>query len=196
MIRTKKSNPEDHAVMNAIQLVQRLHQHRAWVNGKLLDSAEQLSAQQLRAEFAIGQGSVWKSLLHLSAAEYVWLETLLGNEQALFPGDLAGQLPGNQQGVGRVTDLNDLRQRWAAQDERWIAYLSGLTPEALGEIVYRSRTKDGATMRFGCRRGDALLHVCTHAHYTAAQVMNMLRQNGAEKLRDIMLLSLARMDVA
>ena len=65
--------------MNAVELLQRLHQHRAWVNGNLLTAAAALSDEQLRSAFQIGQGSVWKSLLHLYAAENVWLEALLGN---------------------------------------------------------------------------------------------------------------------
>jgi uncharacterized damage-inducible protein DinB len=57
--------------MNAINLIQRLHQHRAWVNENLLAAATALSDDQLRQEFQIGQGSIWKSLLHLYAAEFV-----------------------------------------------------------------------------------------------------------------------------
>jgi uncharacterized damage-inducible protein DinB len=182
--------------MDTIPLLQRLHQHRAWVNRKLLDAAEQLSGEQLLAQFAIGQGSVWKSLTHLCAAEHVWLETLKGDEQALFPGDLPGKLPGNQQGEGRIADLADLRQRWAALNARWVAYLASLKPEALEESVYRTRTKDGATMRLSVRRSDALLHVCTHSHYTATQVINMFRQNGVAKLPEIMLLTMAREETA
>jgi hypothetical protein len=37
-----------------------------------------------------------------------------------------------------------------------------------------------------------LLHVGTHAHYTAAQVVNMFRQTGVESLPETMLISLAR----
>jgi hypothetical protein len=37
-----------------------------------------------------------------------------------------------------------------------------------------------------------LLHVCTHALYTGAQVVNMLRESGVEKLPETMLISLAR----
>src|ERR1700733_1997630 len=86
--------------MTALDLVRRLHQHRAWANGNLLTAAAQLSDEQLRSPFPIGQGSIWKSLLHLYAAEFVWLEALLGNEEFLVPGDLSGKLPGNQQGEG------------------------------------------------------------------------------------------------
>jgi uncharacterized damage-inducible protein DinB len=174
--------------MNAVELVQRLHQHRAWVNGNLLTAAATLSDEQLRSAFQIGQGSVWKSLVHLYAAEYVWLEALHGNETFVVPGDLPGKIPGNQQGEGGVTDLADLRQKWSALEQRWNDYLASLTPAALEEFVDRK----GSMGRFSTRRSDVLLHVCTHAHYTAAQVVNMLRQIGVEKLPETMLISLAR----
>jgi uncharacterized damage-inducible protein DinB len=176
--------------MNAVELLQRLHQHRAWVNANLLAAAETLSHEQLQSEFQVGQGSIWKSLLHLYAAEYVWLEALLGNEQFLVPGDLPGKLPGNQQGEGGVTDLADLRLKWSELERRWTGYLANLSSAALEEVVYRKSVSLGD--RLGTRRSDVLLHVCTHAHYTAAQVVNMLRHAGIEKLPETMLISLAR----
>ena len=175
--------------MNAEELIQRLHQHRAWVNSNLLTAAATLSDEQLRSAFTIGQGSVWKSLLHLYAAEHVWLEALLGNEAFLVPGDLPGKLTGNQEGEGGITSLAELRQKWSALEQRWVDYLAALTPKALEDVVYRKSTTSG---RFGTRRSDVLLHVCTHAHYTAAQVINMFRQVGMEKLPETMLISLAR----
>jgi uncharacterized damage-inducible protein DinB len=177
--------------MSAVQLLKRLHQHRAWVNGNLLTAAATLSHEQLRSAFQIGQGSVWKSLVHLYAAEYVWLEALLGNEGFLVPGDLPGKIPGNQQGEGGIPGLDDLRQKWSALEQRWLGYLASLTPAALEEVVYR---KSSSGQRFGTRRSDVLLHVCTHAHYTAAQVVNMLRHVGVEKLPDTMLIALARQE--
>jgi uncharacterized damage-inducible protein DinB len=178
--------------MNAVELLQRLHQHRAWVNGNLLTAAANLSDEQLRSPFQIGQGSIWKSLLHLYAAEYVWLEALLGNDDPLLQGDLPGKLPGNQQGEGGITGLGDLRQKWSALEQRWVGYLAALTPEALEDLVYKKSTSSGLGKRFGTRRSDVLLHVCTHAQYTAAQVVNMLRQAGVDRLPETMLISLAR----
>jgi uncharacterized damage-inducible protein DinB len=174
--------------MNAVELLQRLHQHRAWVNGNLLTAAATLTDDQLRSAFQIGQGSIWKSLVHLYAAEYVWLEALLGNEAFIVPGDLSGKIPGNQLGDGGITGLDDLRQKWSSLEQRWGSHLAALTPPALQEVVYRK----GSMGRFATRRSDVLLHVCTHAHYTAAQVINMLRQTGIEKLPETMLISLAR----
>ena len=60
----------------------------------------------------------------------VWLEALLGNDDPLVPGDLPGQLPGNQQGEGGITGLDDLRHKWSALEQRWTGHLAALTPEA------------------------------------------------------------------
>src|SRR5262245_43763620 len=180
--------------MNPVQLLQRLHQHRAWVNRNLLTAAANLSDGQLRSPFAIGQGSIWMSLVHLHAGEYVWLEGLLGDDYPSLPGACPCKLPGNQQGEGGLTVLDDLPRKWSILEERWIGYLASLTPEALEEVVYKKSTSSGLGKRSGTRRADVLLHVCTHAHYTAAQVVNMLRQTGVESLPETMLISLARHD--
>ena len=178
--------------MNGVILVQRLHQHRAWVNGNLLQVAEKLGSEELRREFAIGQGSVWKSLLHLYAAEFVWLEALMGNDDPVAPGDLPRQLPGNQLGKGATQSLPELKERWTELNRRWDEYLADLKPESLDDLVYKWSTSFGKGRRFGSRRADVLLHVCTHAQYTTAQILNMLRQLGVKELPEVMVISLAR----
>ena len=178
--------------MDSAALIRRLHQHRAWVNENLLAVAGRLSEEELRREFAIGQGSVWKTLLHLYAAEYVWLEALLGDDDPVTPGDLPKRLPGNQLGEGAVGSLDELQARWAELGRRWEGYLAELNAEALDELVYKWSTSFGQGRRYGTRQGDVLMHVCTHAQYTAAQVLNMLRQLGVKELPEVMLISLAR----
>ena len=177
--------------MNAVDLLQRLHQHRAWVNGNLLTAAATLSDEQLRSPFQIGQGSIWKSLVHLYAAEYVWLEALLGQRR---PRSCQATCRANSQAISKARAgsraWTTCGRSGSALEQRWIGYLASLTPESLEEVVYKKGSVTG--QRFGTRRADVLLHVCTHAHYTAAQVVNMLRQAGVEKLPETMLISLAR----
>lgn len=179
--------------MSSLDVVRRLHQHRAWVNAILLTAAEKLDADALQRPLAIGQGSLWRSLMHMYGAEYVWLEVLRGNETALLPGDLPDQLPGNQAGEGGITTLAELKSRWLAREERWRDYLAGLTESQLDDLVYRLSSYGP---RRATRRLDVLLHVCTHAHYTAAQTINMLRQLGATELPNPMLITLARDELA
>ncbi len=88
------------------------------MNDELLDTADQLTEEQLRQPFEIGQGSIWMSLTHLYAAEYVWLEALMGNETPLTPGDVRGKLPGNQEGEAAMISLSELRSRWKELNDR------------------------------------------------------------------------------
>ena len=178
--------------MNATEIIRRLHQHRVWANRQLLTAARQLSTGQLHQEFAIGQGSVWKTLTHLLAAEFVWLAALMGDDDPLLPGDVRGKLPGNQLGESTLGSLDELQTQWRDLEKRWSEYLAQLDEATLDELVYKISTSSGAGQRFGTRRVDVLIHVCTHAQYTTAQLVNMLRQLGQSELPDVMLISLAR----
>lgn len=178
--------------MSELRWIMRLNQHRAWVNRNLLNCAANLTKEQWFTPLAIGQGSLWKTFTHMFAAEYVWLSALRGNEDPLFPGDVAGKLPGNQLGEGAIANFEELQSRWLAHEELWQPYLQSLSVESLEELVYKKISSSTDGKRLGARRGDILLHVCTHAHYTTAQAMNMLRQLGVQKLPDVMLILLAR----
>lgn len=176
--------------MHAIDLIRRLHQHRRWANQRLLASAENLPDASLRRQFAIGQGSIWKTLTHRYAAEFVWLAALNGDETPLTPGDVPGKLPGNQEDDGGARSVAELRSRWSELDARWHDYLDRLTDEDLNDSVFKVSSLSGE--RLATSRSDILLHVCTHAQYTTAQLVNMLRQSGQKELPDTMLISMAR----
>jgi uncharacterized damage-inducible protein DinB len=182
--------------MDGSQVIRRLHEHRMWVDDRLLAAVQPLTADELHRQFPIGQGSIWRTLTHTVAAEYVWLEALLGDENPLFVGDVRGKLPGNQAGEGALTSLDELAATWQALHARWKAYLTELRDESLDEIVYKVSTSSGFGHRLATKRADVLLHVCTHAQYTTAQLVNMLRQLGREQLPDVMLVTMARHEAA
>lgn len=73
---------------------------------------------------------------------------------------------------------------------------ASLSDDSLTDIVYKISTSSGLGKRHGTRRADILLHVCTHAQYTTAQLNNMLRQLGVTPLPESMLISLARKEAA
>jgi len=83
-----------------VKSILRLHEHRRWVDQALFESVQMLSEAQSRQTFPIGQGLIWQSLLHLYAAEYVWLEALSGDETPVLPGNLAGGIAGKSKGNG------------------------------------------------------------------------------------------------
>lgn len=154
--------------MNASDLLRRLHEHRIWANHRFLAVTDTLTDEQLHESFEIGQGSVWKTLTHLLAAEYVWLEALLGNESPVMPGDLSDELPGNQKGKDVIADHAELRVCWNELDRRWDEYLESLDDAAFDDPVYKISTSSRLGKRHATRRSDILLHVCTHAQYTTA----------------------------
>lgn len=180
--------------MNSTSLIQRLHQHRIWANENLLASCQALTTAELMQQFEIGQGSIWRSVLHMYAAEFVWLAALLGEADAVAPGDLPNKLPGNQEGEFPITTFEELVKRWKVLSDRWNAYLITLTPESLDDIVQRKSSSSFAGQTLGSKRSDILLHVCTHAHYTTAQVINMLRHSNVKVLPEVMLITLARQE--
>ena len=162
------------------------------MNRLLLDAASSLSEEDLRRPFDIGQGSLWRTLTHLFAAEFIWIAAFNGNERAAVPGDAPGDLPGNQRAEGGFRSLAELRSQWAELGARWEEYLAGLTAEALDETVHRVSTSSGSPKRFAARRSDVLLHLSLHAQYTTAQAANMLKRLGVSPLPDPMLITLAR----
>lgn len=178
--------------MNACDLLRRLHEHRLWVNGLLCGAARLLSRDQLHQPFPIGQGSVWQSLIHLYVAEYVWLEALEGDCQPKLPSELLGQPLGCHLGATCGEPLEELSALWRALDDRWAANLAALTDQTLTETVYKTSPGSPVNVAFATSRSDVLMHVCTHAHYTAAQLVNMLRSLGVKSLPDPMLITLAR----
>jgi uncharacterized damage-inducible protein DinB len=174
----------------ASSLLARLNHHRAWVNENLLAAAATLNDDQLQQSFAIGQCSVWKSLLHMYAAEYVWLEALLGDDDPCCPGDIRGKLPGNQLGVGALQSLVELRDAWAVLQGRWQDYVAVLAEVSLHDPISKTSIVVPAGARLVVPRAEVILHVCLHAHYTTAQVINMLRQLGVETFPKTMLTQL------
>lgn len=97
---------------------------------------------------------------------------------------------------GAIASFAELKAKWTDLAGRWTTYPSQLRPESLDEIVYKTSTSSGLGKRRGTRRSDVLLHLCTHAQYTTAQVINMFRHVDAANLPEVMLISLARQEMA
>lgn len=166
--------------MEAIRLLRRLREHQAWANARLLDAARGLTPEQFERTFPIGQGSVLKTLTHLYGAESVWLEALEGQQDPVSPFDI------------RFATLADLETAWQTLDRRWAVYFDRLSDADLDAPVAKRSSSSGAGRVFVTSTSDVLLHLATHAQYTAAQLKNMLRHLGVSPLPDVMLITLAR----
>jgi uncharacterized damage-inducible protein DinB len=183
----------DSLSVNSLTVVRRMHEHRIWADHQLVHAAVSLTDEQLHHDLPIGQGSVWKSLCHMWAAEHVWLDAVHGIEAAVAPGDDPRKLPGNQLAADGMRTMSELETRWERLHARWANYLAKLSADNLVRDVWRSSPMIDPPKRLKTALLDVLLHVCMHAHWTAAQTVNMLRTVGAETpLPNVMHISLAR----
>lgn len=159
-------------------------------------AAGSLTAAQRHQPLPIGQGSVWQSLVHFYVAEFVWIEALEGNANPGLPAEILGDPLGSRLSDCPDEALKRLTEMWTGLEARWVDYLSRLTESSLDDDVHKTKSGAQPEIILGTKRGDVLLHVCTHAHYTTAQVVNMLRSLGVTPLPDPMLITLARQQFA
>lgn len=161
----------------AVELVQRMHEHRLWVRIRLIEAIGPLSEAQRTKLFPMGPGSLHRILIHMYGAELVWLEALLGTPAPRFPND------------DEFTDFAKLLHAWAALDQRWSRYLGDVDADELNRLVVRSNR---AGVPHTTTVEDILIHVCTHDFYHTAQAVNMLRQLGVAQLPETNYITLAR----
>jgi uncharacterized damage-inducible protein DinB len=113
----------------------------------------------------MGIGSVLGTFVHLYGAETVWINVLENkNQSAAFPTQ------------DQFANLEALERDWELLDQRWSAWLSNVKEEDLDQVAERIR--EGKS--FLTTVMDVLIHVNTHQHYHAAQIVNMLRHLGVK----------------
>lgn len=172
----------------------RLLDHHVWSLDKILKISYSLPHENLHRVFAIGQGSIWRSLCHLVAADQIWLASLQGNPVAVFKGDNPDELPGNQKADDAFRSLEELESYWRGLLGDWEAYLSNLEEKELAQLAFRKSSSSFGGRTIGVPKSDVILHLFLHAHYTKAQIINMFRQLGVTDLPDPMLMTLARQE--
>ena len=124
-------------------------------------------------------GSLWNTLVHLYAAEFIWLAALEGNANPVGPREV------------KFERFAALEQAWETLTARWDRFVAGLSPDDLAKPITKVSTSSGAGQTFTTPMMDILLHLSTHAAHTAAQALNMLRQLGA-KVPDLQFITLSR----
>ncbi|MEM1185145.1 MAG: DinB family protein [Planctomycetota bacterium] len=147
----------------SVDVIRDMHAHRIWARQKLLAAARGLDQARVTEDMNMGRGSLLFTIAHLLEAETVWIEALEGQS-------------GRAVDDARYGSLDAVEQAWTATDARWTTYLDSLTEERLSAKIERF---SGALQRtYVLLARDALVHVCTHQMYTAAQAANMIKRLG------------------
>ncbi len=141
----------------------RLHlDYSAWASLRLVDAAAKLNREELARDFQTSDKNVLDTLVHVFAADRIWLGRVQGNPPDKFITD-------------EDRDLQRLQQEWPALMQRWKMWAGPLTDEDVSRnIAYR--TLDGKP--FEQPIWQILLHVVNHGSHHRGQVSGFLRAMG------------------
>lgn len=147
----------------SVAYFQTLYNYNVWANQQILDTAAQLTPDQLHAGGQASFESIHATLVHTLSAEWVWLSRWQGaSPRSLFaPADFA--------------DLAAIRTRWAEIEQDTQAFLQQLDDDALNRVVHYANTKG---QPFAYPLWQLLLHQVNHATQHRSEVAMALTEFG------------------
>jgi uncharacterized damage-inducible protein DinB len=137
--------------------------YTAWASSRLVEAAAGLSAEELTRDFGTADRSVLGTLVHVFAADRIWLARIEGNVPARFVD------------IERDMRLEALTGEWPLLHERWRLWAAGLTPES---VAARIRYADLKGNPHETPLWQIVLHVVNHATHHRGQVSGFLRAMG------------------
>jgi uncharacterized damage-inducible protein DinB len=141
----------------------RLHlDYTRWATARLLDAAAGLTPEELNRDFGTSERSILGTLVHIFAADRIWLYRLAG-----------GPNPGFVSDADR--SLAVLQTDWPALLERWRVWAADLTDEAVRAQCAYTDLKGNPY----CQPvWQILLHVVNHGTHHRGQASGFLRALG------------------
>jgi uncharacterized damage-inducible protein DinB len=133
--------------------------YSGWANQRLMDVAAKLSHDELTRDFKTADKCVLDTLVHVYAADRIWLARVLGEERATFidPED---------------RDLTLLQTEWPALQQRWKLWLRDFSD---GDVSRTISYKDLKGRPYSQPVWQILLHLVNHGTHHRGQVSGFLR---------------------
>ncbi len=131
--------------------------YTAWASRRLVDAAAELTAGELTRDFGTSEKSVLGALVHVFAADRVWLARVQGQTPAKFDPE---------------TDMRlaTLQSDWPGILDRWLAFAH--EPDRVAEY------KDLKGNSHRTPVWQIVLHLVNHGTHHRGQVSGMLRAMG------------------
>lgn len=144
-------------------LVRTLYRYNAWATARILQSAAPLSAGELAAPSGASFSSVRETLVHIMAAQWIWLARWQGTSPVALLD--AREFP----------DLASLRARWDQIEEETQRFVTSLTDGDLARVVEYRNTRGE---RWAYPLWQQIVHQVNHATYHRGEVAAALTQLG------------------
>jgi uncharacterized damage-inducible protein DinB len=141
----------------------RLHlDYTAWASARMLDAAAALSEEELNRDFKTSDKCVLDTLVHVFAADRVWLSRIHGVTRATFLD-------------AEDRNFSTLQREWPALHQRWKDWAAPLNDErAVVKIAY----KDMKGNPYEQPLWQILLHVVNHGTHHRGQAAGFPRAMG------------------
>jgi uncharacterized damage-inducible protein DinB len=149
--------------MLSVFALQDMLAYSAWASRRMVEAAAQLSPDQLTRDFGTADKSVLGTLVHIFAADRIWLRRIEGHLPEKFIGE-------------EDYRLSVLQNDWPALQDKWRAWAAGLEDEAAAaDLHYRDIRGNQWTQPIW----QVVLHVVNHGTHHRGQVQGFLRAMGA-----------------
>jgi uncharacterized damage-inducible protein DinB len=136
--------------------------YTAWASRRLVDAASQLSPDQLTRDFGTADKSVLGTLVHVFAADRIWLARVHGNAPTSFVSDADYHLA-------------VLQDDWPVVLDEWQSWAAGLADAGAAEILSYS---DMSGRPWQQPLWQIVLHVVNHGTHHRGQAAGFLRSMG------------------
>jgi uncharacterized damage-inducible protein DinB len=132
-----------------------------WASRALVEAARALSPEELTRDFGTADKSVLGTLVHVFAADRIWLARFLGEPQ--------------KSTTAADYHLAVLENDWPALAQRWKQWAGELTDEGAGAVLSYS---DMSGNRWNQPIWQLVLHVVNHGTHHRGQAAGFLRAMG------------------
>ena len=144
-----------------------LLEYNAWANADLFEKVRALPEEEVTKNRVKALGSIIIQLHHMMVIDNIWLAHMEGRDHGYK--DRKGEPYGT---------LDEAWSKRQALDSRLMAYLDGLDPEALEEMVdYQLIESSAGSMS----RAMCFTHLVIHGSYHRGWVTDMFCQAGAQQ---------------
>jgi uncharacterized damage-inducible protein DinB len=136
--------------------------YTAWASERLVRAVEHIPSDQLTHDFRSSERNILGTLVHIFAADRVWLGRIQGDPPPQFVSESDYQ-------------LHVLQIDWPLLYGRWHEWAGSLTDESVGQpVAYR----DLKGNPYVTKTWEIVLHVVNHATHHRGQVSGFLRALG------------------
>ncbi|MFN7924470.1 MAG: DinB family protein [Bryobacteraceae bacterium] len=137
--------------------------YSAWASRRMVEAIRDLPEAELTRDFGTADKSILGTLVHVFAADRVWLDRVLGNTPQTF---LVPE---------RDVKLEVLINEWPAIYDRWKAWAANLTD---ANVLAKAAYRDLKGNPYETPLWQILLHVVNHGTHHRGQAAGFLRTLG------------------